>query len=331
MATAPDTPLMQQWRDVKRRHGDALVFFRVGDFYELFHGDAEEGAKILGLTLTSRNNGSSARVPLAGIPVKALDDYLPRLVMAGRRVAICEQVEDPAEAKGLVRREVTETITPGTVLHDALLADRRNTFLVAVTPEEDGARGVAALDLSTGELTVQEVGEMALAHELGRLEPSEVLLPRGDDDALSDALERIGPSPAMTERDPWLFDPELTRDELARRYRVQGLDGFGFEDGDGLLVRAAGALIAYVHEIRPAGVAHLRPPRILRPGASMVLDEMTRRNLELVEPLRAGEAGGTLLEVLDEPVTAMGARLPRLPVRAPPNATESLRQSLPTV
>ena len=302
---------MQQWRDVKSRHSDALVFFRVGDFYELFHGDAEEGAKILGLTLTSRNNGGSARVPLAGIPVKALDDYLPRLVMAGRRVAICEQVEDPAEAKGIVRREVTETITPGTVLHDTLLSDRRNTFLVAVTPVRGSARGVAALDLSTGELTVQQVAEATLAHELGRLEPSEVLVSRTDDDALSDALSRIGHSPALTRRDPWLFDPELTREELTRRYRVQSLEGFGFQQDDDLLVQAAGALIAYVHEIRPGGVAHLRPPRVLRPGASMVLDEMTRRNLELVEPLRAGEAGGTLLEVLDEPVTAMGARLLR--------------------
>lgn len=302
---------MQQWRDVKSRHRDALVFFRVGDFYELFHGDAEEGAKILGLTLTSRNNGGSARVPLAGIPVKALDDYLPRLVMAGRRVAICEQVEDPAEAKGIVRREVTETITPGTVLHDTLLSDRRNTFLVSVTPARGGARGVAALDLSTGELSVQQVAEATLTHELGRLEPSEVLVSRSDDAALSSALEGVTHSPARTERDPWLFDLELAREELTRRYRVQSLEGFGFESGDGLLVQAAGALIAYVHEIRPGGVAHLRAPRVLRPGAAMVLDEMTRRNLELVEPLRAGEAGGTLLEVLDEPVTAMGGRLLR--------------------
>ena len=311
MATVQDTPLMQQWRDVKSRHRDALVFFRVGDFYELFHGDAEEGAKILGLTLTSRNNGGSARVPLAGIPVKALDDYLPRLVMAGRRVAICEQVEDPAEAKGIVRREVTETITPGTVLHDTLLSDRRNTFLVAVTPMRGGARGIAALDLSTGELTVQQVSEATLAHELGRLEPSEVLASRTDDEGLSGALQGVAHSPALTQRDPWLFDPELAREELTRRYRVQSLEGFGFESGDGLLVQAAGALIAYVHEIRPGGVAHLRAPRVLRPGASMILDEMTRRNLELVEPLRAGEAGGTLLEVLDEPVTAMGGRLLR--------------------
>ena len=311
MATVQDTPLMQQWRDVKSRHRDALVFFRVGDFYELFHGDAEEGAKILGLTLTSRNNGGSARVPLAGIPVKALDDYLPRLVMAGRRVAICEQVEDPAEAKGIVRREVTETITPGTVLHDTLLSDRRNTFLVAVTPMRGGARGIAALDLSTGELTVQQVSEATLAHELGRLEPSEVLASRTDDEGLSGALQGVAHSPALTQRDPWLFDPELAREELTRRYRVQSLEGFGFESGDGLLVQAAGALIAYVHEIRPGGVAHLRAPRVLRPGASMILDEMTRRNHELVEPLRAGEAGGTLLEVLDEPVTAMGGRLLR--------------------
>lgn len=304
---------MQQWHDVKRRHRDALVFFRVGDFYELFNQDAEEGSKILGLTLTSRNNGASERVPLAGIPVKALDDYLPRLVQAGRRVAICEQVEDPAQAKGIVRREVTETITPGTVLHDTLLNARRNTYLVAVTPAVAGMRGVAAFDLSTGELTLQEVDGAMLAHELGRLEPSEILGARDDQDdpTLTDALERIGGRAAVTWRDAWLFDPALARDELVSRYRVQSLDGFGFEGADELLVRAAGAVVTYVHEIRPAGVAHLRPPRLIRRGAAMVLDEMTRRNLELVEPLRSGEAGGTLLEVLDEPVTAMGGRMLR--------------------
>lgn len=304
---------MQQWREVKRRHRDALVFFRVGDFYELFHGDAEEGSRILGLTLTSRNNGGAARVPLAGIPVKALDDYLARLVKAGRRVAICEQVEDPAEAKGIVRREVTETVTPGTVLHDTLLPDRRNTFLVAVSPASDGRRGVAALDLSTGELTVQEVSEGQLAHELGRLEPSELLLARPDEDApdLTAALSSVPSGAARTWRDPWVFDPALGRDELVTRYGVQSLEGFGLESGDHRLVAAAGALVTYVQEIRPAGVEHLRPPRVLRPGTSMVLDEMTRRNLELVEPLRAGEAGGTLLGVLDEAVTAMGGRLLR--------------------
>src|SRR5688500_16013435 len=151
MAVTEDTPLMQQWRDVKARHRDALVFFRVGDFYELFFGDAEEGSRLLGLTLTSRNNGAASTVPLAGVPARALDDYLAKLVRAGRRIAICDQVEDPAEAKGIVRREVTETVTPGTVLQDGLLSSRRNTFVVALSPLEDGRLALAALDLSTGE------------------------------------------------------------------------------------------------------------------------------------------------------------------------------------
>ncbi|HSM03125.1 MAG TPA: DNA mismatch repair protein MutS [Longimicrobiales bacterium] len=321
MTSTEDTPLMQQWRDVKSRNRDALVFFRVGDFYELFYGDAEEGSRLLGLTLTSRNNGAAARVPLAGIPVKALDEYLARLVRAGKRVAICEQVEDPAEAKGIVRREVVETVTPGTVLHDALLRDRRNTFLAGLVAgggkaDEAGADeawGLATLDLSTGEFTVLAVDGAALSDELGRVEPSELLLPRSLQDR-PEVASLPAPSaggPARTVRDDWLFDAELAREELERRYRVRSLEGFGFEADDDLLVRAAGALVGYVQEIRPAGVEHLQAPRILRPGTSMVLDEMTRRNLELVEPLRPGVSDGTLLAVVDRAVTAMGGRLLR--------------------
>ncbi|MEK9502383.1 DNA mismatch repair protein MutS [Gaopeijia maritima] len=313
MAPSQDTPLMQQWREVKRRHRDSLVFFRVGDFYELFHGDAEEGARILGLTLTSRNNGAAARVPLAGVPVKALDEYLARLVKAGRRVAICEQVEDPSEAKGIVRREVTETVTPGTVLHDQLLPDRRNTFLVAVSPTRKGVRGVAALDLSTGEFAVQQVAEGQIGHELGRLEPSELLLSREEEGHadLEQALAAVPSSVVRTWRDGWLFDALQGRDELQSRFRVQTLQGFGIEAGDDPLVSAAGALVTYLQEIRPGGADHLRPPAVIRGGSSMVLDEMTRRNLELVEPLRSGEVGGTLLGVIDQAVTSMGARLMR--------------------
>ena len=311
MSQSEDTPLMQQWREVKERHQDALVFFRVGDFFELFYGDAEEGARLLGLTLTSRNNGAASRVPLAGVPVKALDDYLSRLVRAGRRVAICDQVEDPSQAKGIVRREVTETVTPGTVLQDALLASRRNNFLVALTPLSDGERGLAAVDLSTGELVLQRLGEDELAPELGRLEPSEILLPRSQEGAAPEWAPASPQGPLRTHRDDWIFDPEIAAAELRRRYRVHSLDAFGFQRDDGLLVGAAGALVAYLQEIRPGGRLHLRPPRIERPGAAMVLDEMTRRNLELVEPLRAGEEGGTLLAVLDLAVTAMGARLLR--------------------
>ncbi len=306
-----DTPLMQQWRDAKSRHRDALLFFRVGDFFELFHSDAEEGARLLGLTLTSRNNGAAAKVPLAGVPAKALDDYLGRLVKLGRRVAICDQVEDPSQAKGIVKREVTETITPGTVVADNLLAERRNNFVVAVVPpvgdRASGAHvGVAALDVSTGVLSVRSVPRSELRAELGRLEASELLLPRGLD--LPDDHTR---GAALTVRDGWMFEEDVCGEELRRVYAVQSLDGFGFQSDDALLVRAAGSLVQYLAEIRPAGISHLRPVRIERPGRSMLLDEMTRRNLELVEPLRAGEEGGTLLSVLDATTTSMGARLLR--------------------
>jgi DNA mismatch repair protein MutS len=314
-----ETPLMQQWREAKSRHRDALLFFRVGDFYELFHGDAEEGAKLLGLTLTSRNNGAAAKVPLAGVPAKALDDYLSRLVKMGRRVAICDQVEDPALAKGIVKREVTETVTPGTVLADNLLDDRRNNYLVAIVEGpagsgSDGSRagsfGVATLDVSTGELDVRPVPPAELRAELGRLQPSELLLPR----SLAESVVVDAAAPAAlprTVRDDWMFERDVATPELLGAYEVQSLDGFGFQSGDDALVCAAGALVQYLAEIRPAGVSHLKPVRILRPGRVMLLDEMTRRNLELIEPLRVGEEGGTLLDVLDRSVTAMGGRLLR--------------------
>ncbi len=310
MPQADDTPLMRQWREVKSQNRDALVFFRVGDFYELFFGDAEEGSRLLGLTLTSRNNGAAARVPLAGVPAKALDEYLGRLVALGQRVAICDQVEDPAEAKGIVRREVTETVTPGTVLQDALLTAKRNNFLVALTEPSEEHLGLATLDLSTGEFSVQDVLVPELEAELGRLDPTELLLPRVFEEA-GNGLDPWGAALSgrlRTYRDDWVFDYASAADEMKRRYGIQSLDAFGFQREDRLLVQATGALLAYVAEIRPGGIGHLRRPQIVRRGSAMLLDEMTRRNLELVEPLRVGEEGGTLVWVLDETVTAMGGR-----------------------
>ncbi|MDZ7780767.1 MAG: DNA mismatch repair protein MutS [Gemmatimonadota bacterium] len=311
MSSSGDTPLMQQWREAKSRHRDALVFFRVGDFFELFNEDAEEGARLLGLTLTSRNNGAAARVALAGVPAKALDDYLARLVRMGKRVAICDQVEDAAEAQGIVRREVTETVTPGTVLSDSLLTDRRNNFLVAVVGEEAKGYGLAALDVSTGELSVRRVAPDELDAELARLDASELLVPRSLE--ADPALTFEGPRSVAprTYRDDWMFEHDVCTEALTDAYGVRSLDGFGFQAADAVLVRATGALVQYLREIRPSGISHLRPVRILRPGAGMLLDDMTRRNLELTDPLRAGEEGGTLLDVLDETVTAMGGRMLR--------------------
>ena len=297
---------MRQWRDAKSRHRDALVFFRVGDFYELFCEDAEEGARLLGLTLTSRNNGAASRVPLAGVPAKALDDYLGRLVKLGKRVAICEQVEDPAEARGIVRREVVETVTPGTVVSDNLLEASRNNFIVALVPGELAA-GLGALDVSTGEIVLLQLTPGEVEDELDRLGPRELLVPESGGEWLDD----VGDRAVRTIRPDWVFDLETAREELLRRYGVLSLDGFGFERGDELLIRAGGALVAYVEEIRPGSVEHLRAPRIQRPEAVMTLDAMTGRNLELVEPLRPQDGDASLLSVLDATTTPMGARLLR--------------------
>ena len=302
---------MRQWREIKSRNRDSLVFFRVGDFYELFCEDAEEGARLLGLTLTSRNNGAAEEVPLAGVPAKALDEYVARLVKLGRRVAICEQMEDPAEARGIVRREVVETVTPGTVVADALLEARRNNFIVSLVPAGEGV-GVAAMDVSTGQLSVLETARAGVDDELERLGPREILVPESGDLPLE-----AGPAPVRTARPAWLFDLETARQELVRRYGVLSLDGFGFESGDELLIRAAGALVAYVEEIRPGAAEHLRAPAIQRPGATMALDAMTRRNLELVEPLRPHDGDASLLSVLDRARSPMGARLLRNWLLAP--------------
>jgi len=312
-----DTPFMQQYHEIKARYPHAILFFRMGDFYEMFEDDARLAARELGLTLTSRNNGGAADVPLAGVPVKAATEYLRRLIAKGHRVAICEQVEDPKLAKGLVRREVVETVTPGTVLAEDWLERNRNNFLLALDPRGAGGggggngAGLAALDLTTGELALETVPIEDVESALARYEAPEVVLPAGCRVTLP-----VG-SLTVTEREAWEFDPELARDDLARTFRLASLDGLGIEAADRAAVGAAGALLRYARELKPGGLPHLARPRVLRRGDVLPLDEMTRRNLELVEPLRPGAAGATLLEVLDRTTTPMGARLLRRWLLAP--------------
>ncbi len=303
-----DTPLMQQYREIKARHPDTILFFRMGDFYEMFEDDARLAARELGLTLTSRNNGGAAEVPLAGVPVKAGAEYLRRLVGLGHRVAICEQVEDPKLAKGIVRREVVETVTPGSVLAEDWLERNRNNFLLAVDPRTSPV-GVAGLDLTTGELLLETVAAEDLAGALARYEAPEIVVPAGTPCALASAVR--------TERDPWEFDAELAREDLTRTFQLASLDGLGVEPDDRAALGAAGALLRYARELKPGGLPHLARPRILRRGDLLPLDEMTRRNLELVAPLRAGPGGTTLLDVLDRTLTPMGARLLRRWLLAP--------------
>ncbi|MBA3890825.1 MAG: DNA mismatch repair protein MutS, partial [Gemmatimonadaceae bacterium] len=287
------TPLMQQYREIKSRHTDAILFFRMGDFYEMFYEDAEVASRALGLTLTSRNNGGAAEVPLAGVPAKALNEYLRRLVQQGYRVAICEQVEDPKLAKGVVKREVVETVTPGAVFSDDLLDSARANYVAAVgIPQgtgRDARVGVAAVDLSTGQFHLHVAREDELEVVLARLSPRELLVAadgRGAEANVDGAL--------VTPREAWEFDPSLGGDALARQFAVHTIEGLGLGDADAPALGAAGALLRYLRELQPAGVPHLARPTVERPGGVMPLDEMTRRNLELVEALRGGTEG-TLL------------------------------------
>ncbi|HLG07023.1 MAG TPA: hypothetical protein VI383_12840, partial [Gemmatimonadales bacterium] len=219
-----NTPLLQQYREVKSRHRDAILFFRMGDFYEMFFEDAELASRVLSIALTSRGDG----VPLAGVPVKAAADYLKQLVAQGHRVAICEQVEDPRQAKGLVRREVVETVTPGTLLEDGWVAGGRNNWIVSVGKRGSGEEGkgeeagIAAIDLTTGEFLLETVsgGEEGLAEALGRLRPTEVVIP-------SETESPADPEVLCTRRERWEFDSDLAGPELARRFGLASIDGLG--------------------------------------------------------------------------------------------------------
>ena len=314
MSGAVATPLMQQYREIKARHQSAILFFRMGDFYEMFYEDAETAARVLGLTLTARNNGGATEVPLAGVPVKAGPEYLRRLVQQGYRVAICEQVEDPRLAKGIVRREVVETISPGVAFADDLLDGARNNFVVAVSAAQYGAVGVAAADVSTGEFRLKVTPLAEIDTVLARFAPREIVVPRGADSLpRTSALDGV----LVTEREGWEFDAAMARDDLARHFDVRGLDGLGLGNDDGQAIASAGALLRYLKEMQPSGMPQLARPTVERAGGVMPLDEMTRRNLELVESLRGIDTTGTLLSVLDRTMTPMGTRLLRQWLLAP--------------
>ncbi|HET9604042.1 MAG TPA: DNA mismatch repair protein MutS [Gemmatimonadales bacterium] len=312
------TPLMQQYREIKARHQNAILFFRMGDFYEMFFDDAELGARVLDITLTSRGDG----VPLAGVPVKAAADYLRQLVTAGHRVAICEQVEDPKLAKGIVRREVVETVTPGAMLQDGWLPGSRNNYLVALSI--GSTCGLAAVDLSTGEFLLESIGADGVAEALARLAPQEIVAVAGTAIPVDDTVMR-------TAREAWEFDPGLASEDLCRRFNLASLDGLGVGADDTAAVGAAGALLRYLTELQPGGLPHLARPTIRRSSSFLWLDEMTRRNLELVEPLRAGARGATLLEALDATVTPMGARLLRQWLLSPLATADAINARLDAV
>lgn len=315
---AHSTPLMQQYHEIKSRHRDAILMFRMGDFFEMFYDDATTASRVLGLTLTSRNNGGAAEVPLAGVPVRSVTEYVRRLVQQGYRVAICEQVEDPKLAKGIVKRAVVETVTPGAAFSDDLLDGGRNTFLGAIHFRGDLC-GIAVADLSTGEFRAMSTTLVDAPATMARLGPREVVVAPSDAGALA---ATTGLDLLLTQRQAWEFDAASATRELTELFGVRSLKGLGFGADDDAMIGAAGALVRYLRELQPSGLSHLAHPAIERPGGVMPIDDMTRRNLELVESMRGGPSGalnteGTLLGVLDRTLTPMGARLLRARLLAP--------------
>ena len=298
------TPLMKQFFAAKAEHPDILLFFRMGDFYELFYDDARRAARLLDITLTQRGASAGQPIPMAGVPVHAMEGYLARLLAAGESVAICEQIGDPALAKGLVERKVVRVVTPGTVTDEALLEERRDTLLMAVCRERERF-GLAWADLAGGRFLVSEAASLEqLLAELARLEPAELLLP--DEDGWPAALQaRTG----VRRRAPWHFDADASRRRLCGFFGVRDLSGFGCEDLP-LAVAAAGALLGYVEETQKERLPHLAGIAVEAGDETIAMSAATRRHLELDQHVE-GRGEHTLLGVLDNSITPMGGRLLR--------------------
>jgi DNA mismatch repair protein MutS len=313
--------MMQQYLRIKAQHPDTLLFYRMGDFYELFYDDARVAAGLLDIALTSRGQSAGVPVPMAGVPVQSVDAYLARLVRRGQSVAICEQVGDPARARGPMDRQVVRVVTPGTVTDDALLEQRRETLLAALLSER-GRFGLAWLELSSGRFTVLESDEPGgMEAELERLRPAELLLA---EDQAQDILGRCRQQPVVRSRAPWHFDLASASRLLTDQLGTLDLRGFGVDELP-LAIRAAGALLQYVRDTQKSALPHIRAMRVEERADSLGLDAATRRNLELDSSLSGNDAA-TLFAVLDCSVTAMGSRALRRWLNRPIRAQPELRR-----
>ncbi|MCC6212307.1 MAG: DNA mismatch repair protein MutS, partial [Burkholderiales bacterium] len=292
------TPVMAQYLRLKAQHPDTLMFYRMGDFYELFYDDAEKGSRLLDLTLTARGQSAGAPVKMAGVPVHSVEQYLAKLVRLGESVAICEQVGDVATAKGPVEREVTRIVTPGTLTDPALLDEKAENVLLSICGEKSSI-GLAWLSLASGDLRLAEIAPQALQNELRRIAPAEILA--------ADGVEL--PGYTVTRLPAWHFDAAAGRKKLLEQLGAATLQGFGVEDLEPA-IGACGALLEYARTTQGQALAHVAAVRAERAGEYLRMDAATRRNLEITETLR-GEPAPTLFSLLDECATGMGSRLLR--------------------
>ncbi|ULB35964.1 MULTISPECIES: DNA mismatch repair protein MutS [Proteiniphilum] len=297
--------MMKQYIEIKEQHPDAILLFRVGDFYETFSDDAISASEILGITLTRRANGAAQFVELAGFPHHALDTYLPKLVRAGKRVAICDQLEDPKLTKKLVKRGITELVTPGVSISDTILNHKENNFLCALHIAKNNLFGIAFLDISTGEFLTSEGTRDDIDKLLSNFTPKEVLIERGNKKKIEEAF---GPNWLIFELDDWIFTEDAARERLQSHFQTRNLKGFGVENlTQGII--ASGAIMQYLDITQHTQIEHINTLNRIEEERFVRLDKFTVRNLELISPMNEG--GKSLLEVLDKTISPMGSRLLR--------------------
>ncbi|HYE94881.1 MAG TPA: DNA mismatch repair protein MutS, partial [Rubricoccaceae bacterium] len=326
-----ETPLMRQYWKIKERHPGALLLFRMGDFYETFDEDARIVADVLGIVLTKRGNGAAEEVPLAGFPHHALDQHLPRLVQAGYRVAVCEQLEDPKFARQVVKRGVVEVVTPGVAFRDVLLAPKHAHYLAAIAwgteRGQQGVVGFAFVDATTGEFYVTEVPEARFPHLLQTVAPAEVLI----DKRLKGKLEALRTREwAVTPQEDWVFSYDFAYETLLRHFQTHSLKGFGVE-GMPVGLTAAGAALYYLGETQKGRVPHVRRLQRYQAEDYIALDPETKRNLELTATLQEGRRDGSLIGILDQTLTPMGGRLLRSWLVRPLRDVGKIQQRLDAV
>ncbi len=333
MAKRDETPLMRQYEKIKSQYPNVILLFRVGDFYETFYDDAKEVSNALGIVLTKRANGAAADVPLAGFPQHALESYVARLVKKGFRVAVCEQMEDPKFARGIVRREVVDIITPGVNFSDRLLDEKKNNYLCAVYFQKERhaeIAGVAFVDVTTAEFQATEVASPALKEILQTIQPSEIIISKKQKERKDQIAEATGLTTAFTELDEWLFSEDYAEQTLRNHFKTHSLKGFGIEDLSAAKV-AASVILNYLEETQRGKLQYIQRISRFETGTLVALDVQTKRNLEIIASMHDGSRDGTLIDVLDKTQTAMGARLFKKQISRPSRDLNLIQQRLDAV
>jgi DNA mismatch repair protein MutS len=323
------TPLMAQFHKIKNDHPDTILLFRVGDFFETFEEDAKTASRVLGITLTKRANGKAGQVPLAGFPHHAIDNYLPKLVKAGYRVAVCEQVENPKFAKGIVKREVVEVVTPGVVFSDKLLEHKKNNYLASVYLDENSA-GISYCDISTGEFFTFETSILKIPEQIETISPAEIIVSKKQRSEIEVLLERQKLKIKVTKIDDWIYNDEYAKDTLKEHFKTKTLKGFGIDKLSSGII-SAGSILHYLNDTQRSNLAHITKISLHNPSEYMYLDLSTKRNLEILYTIQEGQSEGSLFSVLDKTKTSMGARLLKKWINAPLRNKEQIEKRLQCV